>query len=163
LLTDVLSGPVLVGTGSRFRYSKTPTTRVGGPRQPEPNAPNPVAVAAPTAGVVHNRVRNRVRNRAVHNRAVHNRGVHNRLGPRSSCRPSHGSRSSSGKGPNPGPMGRPGTSDDDMWAQEKALPGQRPWPVRVWTKPRRQPPARQRTGEATVFFACRNSFPKDSP
>ena len=114
----------------------------------QPALTNPVAVAA--ARTARNRVRNRVRNRA----------VDNRRSP-SSCRPSHGRHSSSGKAPSPDPMRRPGTSD--MRVREEALPGPHLRSVRVRTRPRPRLPGRQCTGEATVWFACQCSLFRGAP
>jgi len=88
--------------------------------------------------------------------------LRNRPGRRS-CRPSHGSCSSSGKGPSPGPTGRPGTSGGDTWVQEEAQPARCPTLAPAWMRPRRQLPARQYTGAATVWFACWYSCPCNSP
>jgi hypothetical protein len=87
--------------------------------------------------------------------------VRNPPGRRSS-RPSHGSYSSPSYCPSLGPSGRLGTSDGDTSVQEEAPPGPCPPPGRAWTGPRRQPPARQCTNEATIF-ACWYSCPREFP
>ena len=137
----MLSDPGAFRAGPRLRYSRIPSYSSWGPIRPGPKAPTGVAgaSAAPTAEVVRNRPGRR------------------------SCRPSHGSCSSSGKGPSPGPTGRPGTSGGDRWAQEEAQPARCPTLAPAWMRPRRQLPARQYTGAATVWFACWYSCPCNSP
>jgi hypothetical protein len=116
----------------RFRCSRNPNHSHRGSTRPGPKAPTAVAAAsaAPTA-----------------------EEHRNRLGRRN-CRPSHGSCSSFGRGPSPGPTGRPDTSDGDMWVQQEAPPARPPRSPPVWTRPRRRLPARRCTGEATILFAC---------
>jgi hypothetical protein len=138
----VLSDPGSFRAGPRLRYSRIPSYSYRGPIRPGPKAPTGVAGAstAPTAEV-----------------------VRNRPGRRCSCRPSHGNCSSSGKGPSPGPTGRPGTSGGDTSVQEEAQLARCPRLAPAWIRPRRRLPAHQCTGEATFWFACWCSCPCSSP
>lgn len=102
-----------------------------GPRPPGPTAPTAAAMAAGPPKAVLRSPRGR-----------------------RSCRPSHGTGSSSGKGPSPGPTGRPGTSGGGTWEPAEEPPGRCPRPAPAWMQPGRRPPAHRCTDEPKALFAC---------